>query len=173
MWVVCRSFTFKSSKIAPVSPESIDATLRLTGFFYNTAIPRRLRRATSRSPWHQFSGTVLPSYEGQWHPSGRYVSGTCPESQRLLNVLSTVRANAFRYNSDGGLVYFIRFGNESVSPEESEGPSAFVIRRNALEETDRAKVKEGLHYLAPEHTGSVENAAEDHRTDPYSLRIFV
>ena len=33
MLVVCRSFTFKSSKIVPVSPESIDATLRLTGFF--------------------------------------------------------------------------------------------------------------------------------------------
>jgi serine/threonine protein kinase len=59
-----------------------------------------------------------------------------------------------------------------VSLEESGGPSAFVIKTHALEETDRAKVKEALCYLAPEQTGSVENMAEDHRTDLYSLGIF-
>ena len=59
-----------------------------------------------------------------------------------------------------------------MSPEESEGPSAFVIRRNALEGTDRVKVKEALHHLAQEQTGSAENAAEDHRADPYSPGIF-
>ena len=91
---------------------------------------------------------------------------------RLLISSSTVRANAFHYNSNGGLVRFIHFGNRSVSLEESGGPSAFVIRTHALEEADRAKVKEALCYLAPEQTGSVENMAEDRRTDLYSLGIF-
>lgn len=59
-----------------------------------------------------------------------------------------------------------------MSLEESGGPSAFVIKTHALEEVDRAKVKEALCYLAPEQTGSVENMAEDHRTDLYSLGIF-
>ena len=59
-----------------------------------------------------------------------------------------------------------------MSLEESGGPSAFVIKTHALEERDRAKVKEALCYLAPEQTGSVENMAEDHRTDLYSLGIF-
>ena len=90
----------------------------------------------------------------------------------LLNFSLTVRANAFHYNSNGGLVRFIHFGNRSVSLEESGGPSTFVIKTHALEETDRAKVKEALCYLAPEQTGSVENIAEDHRTDLYSLGIF-
>ena len=89
-----------------------------------------------------------------------------------LNFLLTVRANAFHYNSNDGLVRFIHFGNRSVSLEESGGPSAFVIKTHALEERDRAKVKEALCYLAPEQTGSVENMAEDHRTDLYSLGIF-
>ena len=90
----------------------------------------------------------------------------------LLKLSLTVRANAFHYNSNGGLVRFIHFGNRSVSLEESGGPSAFVIRTHDLEEADRAKVKEALCYLAPEQTGSVENMAEDHRTDLYSLGIF-
>ena len=59
-----------------------------------------------------------------------------------------------------------------MSLEESGGPSAFVIKTHALEEVDRAKVKEALCYLAPEQTGSVENMTEDHRTDLYSLGIF-
>lgn len=59
-----------------------------------------------------------------------------------------------------------------MSLEESGGPSAFVIKTHALEEQDRAKVKEALCYLAPEQTGSVDNMAEDHRTDLYSLGIF-
>ena len=59
-----------------------------------------------------------------------------------------------------------------MSLEESGGPSAFVIKTHALEEMDRAKVKEALCYLAPEQTGSVENMAEDHRTDLYALGIF-
>ena len=90
----------------------------------------------------------------------------------LLNPSLTVRANAFHYNSNGGLVRFIHFGNRSVSLEESGGPSAFVIKTHALEEADRAKVTEALCYLAPEQTGSVENMAEDNRTDLYSLGIF-
>lgn len=93
-------------------------------------------------------------------------------SPHLLKFSLTVRANAFHYNSNGGLVRFIHFGNRSVSLEESGGPSAFVIKTHALEEADRAKVKEALCYLAPEQTGSVENIAEDHRTDLYSLGIF-
>lgn len=59
-----------------------------------------------------------------------------------------------------------------MSLEESGGPSAFVIKTHALEEQDRAKVKEALCYLSPEQTGSVENMAEDNRTDLYSLGIF-
>ena len=114
---------------------------------------------------------LRPFRNGFTHREGKRRITKCT-NPRLLNFSLIVRANAFHYNSNGGLVRFIHFGNRSVSLEESGGPSAFVIKTHALEEADRAKVKEALCYLAPEQTGSVENIAEDHRTDLYSLGIF-
>ncbi|RDX43976.1 histidine kinase [Lentinus brumalis] len=51
-------------------------------------------------------------------------------------------------------------------------PSEFVLKADAFEEGKKLKVKEALCYFAPEQTGSMENLAEDHRTDLYSLGIM-
>lgn len=83
-----------------------------------------------------------------------------------------VRANAFHLNGHSGLVRFAHFGNRSISLEQLGGPSALVIAADTLEELSKRKVKEALCYLAPEQTGSVETAHEDHRTDLYSLGVL-
>lgn len=75
-------------------------------------------------------------------------------------------------NAHSGLVRFAHFGNRSISLEQLGGPSALVIAADALEEFSKLKVKEALCYLAPEQTGSVESALEDHRTDLYSLGVM-
>ncbi|RPD81571.1 histidine kinase [Lentinus tigrinus ALCF2SS1-7] len=83
-----------------------------------------------------------------------------------------VRANAFHLNHHSGLVRLVHFGNRAVSLEQFGVPSEFVLKADAFEEGQKLKVKEALCYFAPEQTGSMENLAEDHRTDLYSLGIM-
>ncbi|KAI0761686.1 histidine kinase [Trametes elegans] len=83
-----------------------------------------------------------------------------------------VRANAFHLNHHSGLVRLVHFGNRAVSLEQFGVPSEFVLQADAFEEAQKLKVKEALCYFAPEQTGSMENIAEDHRTDLYSLGIM-
>ncbi|OSD05781.1 histidine kinase [Trametes coccinea BRFM310] len=83
-----------------------------------------------------------------------------------------VRANAFHLNHHSGLVRLVHFGNRAVSLEQFGVPSEFVLQADAFEEVQKLKVKEALCYFAPEQTGSMENLAEDHRTDLYSLGIM-
>ena len=83
-----------------------------------------------------------------------------------------VRANAFHLNHHSGLVRLVHFGNRAVSLEQFGVPSEFVLKADAFEEVQKLKVKEALCYFAPEQTGSMENLAEDHRTDLYSLGIM-
>ncbi|KAI0367509.1 histidine kinase [Pilatotrama ljubarskyi] len=83
-----------------------------------------------------------------------------------------VRANAFHLNHHSGLVRLVHFSNRAVSLEQFGVPSEFVLQADAFEETQKLKVKEALCYFAPEQTGSMENLAEDHRTDLYSLGIM-
>ncbi|TBU58822.1 histidine kinase [Dichomitus squalens] len=83
-----------------------------------------------------------------------------------------VRANAFHLNHHSGLVRVVHFGNRAVSLEQFGVPSEFVLKADAFEEVQKLKVKEALCYFAPEQTGSMENLAEDHRTDLYSLGIM-
>ncbi|KAI1786301.1 histidine kinase [Ganoderma leucocontextum] len=83
-----------------------------------------------------------------------------------------VRANAFHLNHHSGLVRIVHFGNRAVSLEQFGVPSEFVLKADAFEEGQKLKVKEALCYFAPEQTGSMENLAEDHRTDLYSLGIM-
>lgn len=83
-----------------------------------------------------------------------------------------VRANAFHLNHHSGLVRIVHFGNRAVSLEQFGVPSEFVLQADAFEEVQKLKVKEALCYFAPEQTGSMENLAEDHRTDLYSLGIM-
>ncbi|CDO70926.1 hypothetical protein BN946_scf184829.g34 [Trametes cinnabarina] len=83
-----------------------------------------------------------------------------------------VRANAFHLNHHSGLVRLVHFSNRAVSLEQFGVPSEFVLQADAFEEVQKLKVKEALCYFAPEQTGSMENLAEDHRTDLYSLGIM-
>ncbi|KAH9850662.1 histidine kinase [Lenzites betulinus] len=83
-----------------------------------------------------------------------------------------VRANAFHLNHHSGLVRLVHFGNRAVSLEQFGVPSEFVLQADAFEEVQKLKVKEALCYFAPEQTGSMENIAEDHRTDLYSIGIM-
>ncbi|KAI0666240.1 histidine kinase [Trametes maxima] len=83
-----------------------------------------------------------------------------------------VRANAFHLNHHSGLVRLVHYGNRAVSLEQFGVPSEYVLQADAFEEVQKLKVKEALCYFAPEQTGSMENLAEDHRTDLYSLGIM-
>ncbi|KAI0757423.1 histidine kinase [Daedaleopsis nitida] len=83
-----------------------------------------------------------------------------------------VRANAFHLNHHSGLVRLVHFSNRAVSLEQFGVPSEFVLKADAFEEGQKLKVKEALCYFAPEQTGSMENLAEDHRTDLYSLGVM-
>lgn len=83
-----------------------------------------------------------------------------------------VRANAFHLNHHSGLVRLVHFGNRAVSLEEYGVPSEYVLKADSFDEPQKLKVKEALSYFAPEQTGSIENIAEDHRTDLYSLGVM-
>lgn len=85
-------------------------------------------------------------------------------------MVSTVRANAFHWNTQSGLVRLVHFGNRSESLEQFCRPS-FPAIQGFINEV--AGLKQAICYQAPEQVGGYDISARcDHRTDLYSLGVL-